>query len=214
MPSTHRRKSSRLTSKHPHRDPATAATPTVGPAQHPPLPYNEAKTVRRAAIMASPASAYYSYRTPHGMLTIGARGDVVCRIAFGTAPLPGIQQPTAATNRASTELLEYFSGKRRTFDLPLRLQGSTFQQQVWNEVCALPYAHTATAADIAAAIGHPGAHRAVGAALRRCPAPIVVPTHRVVNAAGKPWGSGQEARVRGALLQMERTFAQEERDPS
>ena len=159
--------------------------------------------------MATPAAAHYPYRTPHGVLTVAARGDAVCRIAFGDAALGGERAPSTATNRASTELLEYFSGKRRTFDLPLRLAGTAFQQQVWAEVARIPYGATATAADVAARIGHPGAHRAVGTALRRCPAPILVPTHRVVNAAGKPWGTGPESRLRGALLKMERVYAKE-----
>lgn len=158
--------------------------------------------------MATPAAVHYPYRTPHGVLTVGARGDAVCRIAFGDAQLGSERTPSAATNRASTELLEYFSGKRGAFDLPLRLTGTAFQQQVWAEVARIPYGTATTAADVAARIGHPGDHRAVGTALRRCPTPILIPTHRIVNTAGKPWGTGPESRLRGALLKMERAYAE------
>ena len=76
---------------------------------------------------------------------------------------------------------------------------------VWNAVADIPYAQTATAADIACRIGHAGAHRAVGAAARACPFAIAVPLHRLVRANGQPWGEGKPARVRGALLKLEQS---------
>ena len=67
----------------------------------------------------------------------------------------------------------------------------------------VPYAQTVTAADLASRIGHAGAHRAVGGAVRANPFALVVPTHRLVRANGQPWGEGKPARVRAALLRFE-----------
>ena len=148
---------------------------------------------------------YYSYFTPAGPITVAANGHAITRIALGKAPLTGVCAPSELTNKAATQVQEYLAGKRTSFSLPLSTCGTPFQQQVWNAVADIPYAQTATAADIACRIGHAGAHRAVGAAARACPFAIAVPLHRLVRANGQPWGEGKPARVRGALLKLEQS---------
>ncbi|WP_375392265.1 methylated-DNA--[protein]-cysteine S-methyltransferase [uncultured Sphingomonas sp.] len=83
---------------------------------------------------------------------------------------------------AATQLREYFTGGRRTFDLPLALVGTPFQQAVWRALLAIPFGETRSYADIACALGRPTATRAVGAANGRNPLPIVAPCHRVIGA--------------------------------
>ena len=129
---------------------------------------------------------YYSYFTPAGPITVAANGRAITRIALGKAPLAGVCAPSELTNKAATQVQEYLAGKRTSFSLPLSPCGTPFQQQVWNAVADIPYAQTATAADIACRIGHAGAHRAVGAATRACPFAIAVPLHRLVRANGQP----------------------------
>jgi methylated-DNA-[protein]-cysteine S-methyltransferase len=68
-------------------------------------------------------------------------------------------EPLAATRR---QLSEYFAGSRRTFDLPLRLEGTAFQQRVWRELTEIPYGETWSYGQLAARIGKPSASRAVG----------------------------------------------------
>ena len=120
-------------------------------------------------------------------------------IPYRKVDFPRYGQPSAAM------VQEYLAGKRTSFSLPLSPCGTPFQQQVWEAVADIPYAQTATAADIACRIGHAGAHRAVGAAARACPFAIAVPLHRLVRANGQPWGEGKPARVRGALLKLEQS---------
>lgn len=82
------------------------------------------------------------------------------------------------------QLSEYFAGRRTAFDLPLRPHGSAFQQAVWNALSTIPFGTTASYAELARAIGRPGAARAVGRANATNPIPVVVPCHRVVGARG------------------------------
>ncbi|MDE6111321.1 MAG: methylated-DNA--[protein]-cysteine S-methyltransferase, partial [Eubacterium sp.] len=68
------------------------------------------------------------------------------------------------TKRTIEQLKEYFSGIRKSFDLPLEMNGTEFQLKVWNELCNIPYGETRSYKDIAEKIGNPKAVRAVGGA--------------------------------------------------
>ncbi len=155
--------------------------------------------------MAKNAPTYFAYRTPHGPVTIRACGAGITHVVFGDVELDGARRPSEPTNRAATQLQEYFAGKRRTFDVPLALEGSLFQQAVWNELARVPYGETVTNAQLARRMGKPSAYRAVGAAVHENPAAIVVPDHRVVGANGRTLGAGAQARLRCALLGQERS---------
>lgn len=157
------------------------------------------------------SGTYFVYHTPHGPITIRTEADGVAEIAFGEAALAGELKPSDLSNRAANQLLEYFAGKRRAFDVPLALHGSDFQQSVWEAVARIPYGQTRTYADVADAIGHPGSHRAVGAAVRKNIIPLLIPDHRVVGANGVPRGSGAWARLRTPLLEAERARCAAER---
>jgi methylated-DNA-[protein]-cysteine S-methyltransferase len=91
---------------------------------------------------------------------------------------------------AIQQMTEYFLGARRAFDLPLALQGTSFQRQVWGQLLAVPYGKITTYQEIADAIGRPQAVRAVGAANARNPISIIVPCHRVIGSNGSLTGYG------------------------
>ncbi|MEO5595980.1 MAG: methylated-DNA--[protein]-cysteine S-methyltransferase, partial [Lysobacteraceae bacterium] len=91
---------------------------------------------------------------------------------------------------ARTQLLEYFSGKRRAFDVPLHPLGTSFQCDVWTALGTIAYGETASYGYIARRIGNPKAVRAVGAANGRNPLPIIVPCHRVIGSNGALTGFG------------------------
>lgn len=154
------------------------------------------------------ALAYYPYRTPYGILTICSSPHGLAGIAFGQAAFSGTRAPSDVTNRAINELLEYFAGKRTAFDIAIDLQGSEFQKAVWNRVCRVPYGTTTTSRDIAKALGDEDAYRAVGIAIGKNPLPIVVPTHRIVGANGRPLASEPAPDVFAGLRNLERATAQ------
>ena len=91
---------------------------------------------------------------------------------------------------AVRQLTEYFAGTRREFDLPLRLQGTAFQQRVWRELTEIPYGETWSYGELAKRIDKPSASRAVGLANGRNPISILVPCHRVIGADGSLTGYG------------------------
>jgi methylated-DNA-[protein]-cysteine S-methyltransferase len=101
------------------------------------------------------------------------------------------------------ELDEYFAGERRKFTLPLDLRGTPFQLACWNALLEIPYGETRSYADIARAIGHPQAFRAVGMANNRNPVAIVVPCHRVIASSGSLCGYGGGLDLKRKLLELE-----------
>ena len=124
----------------------------------------------------------------------------------GAADAPTTQALRCAASQWLAHLREYFAGKRRAF--PLEIAWNTlppFQRAVLQATAAIPYGETRTYGQIAAAIGKPGAARAVGRALASNPMPIVIPCHRVVSADGRLHGysgpGGLETKAR--LLALE-----------
>ncbi len=85
----------------------------------------------------------------------------------------------------NTELQEYFSGSRKTFDMPLDIKGTKFQESVWNALLAIPYGKTLSYQDQAIAINNPKAVRAVAKANGDNRIGILIPCHRVIGKDGK-----------------------------
>jgi methylated-DNA-[protein]-cysteine S-methyltransferase len=106
---------------------------------------------------------------------------------------------------AKRQLNEYFSGKRKQFDLPIKfLKGTPFQQKVWKQLLQIPYGKTITYGELAAAIQQPKAVRAVGQANRKNPLAIIIPCHRVIGKDGKLTGySGNRTDLKEKLLKLE-----------
>jgi len=82
------------------------------------------------------------------------------------------------------QLNQYFMGQRNEFDLPIKLEGTEFQNKVWNYLREIPYGKTVSYSELAEDINIPGAARAVGQANNKNPISIVIPCHRVIAADG------------------------------
>ena len=106
----------------------------------------------------------------------------------------------------ATELLEYFAGKRQAFDIPLAPAGTAFQKDVWREIMKIPYGESAAISTIAARLGDESAYRVVGAAAKRSPLAIVVPTHRICAASGRKLNATKANVFNAALLKAERHY--------
>lgn len=105
---------------------------------------------------------------------------------------------------AHRQLGEYFAGRLRAFDLPLRPAGTDFQRRVWDVLATIPWGTTTTYGWIADRLGlPPGASRAVGAANGANPIPVVLPCHRVVGADGTLTGYAGGLERKAALLRLE-----------
>lgn len=104
---------------------------------------------------------------------------------------------------ARRQVMSYFSGQLKTFDLPLDLQGSPFQLKVWEALLHIPYGSCWSYADVASYIGAPRAYRAVGSANRANPIAIIVPCHRVISANGQLGGYLAGLEMKRKLLTLE-----------
>lgn len=87
-----------------------------------------------------------------------------------------------------SQLDEYFKGKRREFNIKVKLGGTEFQKSCWNELIKIPYGETRSYKEIAEGIKNPNAVRAVGGANNKNPIAIIIPCHRVIGKNGKMVG--------------------------
>ena len=108
------------------------------------------------------------------------------------------------SEKAYMELKEYFAGKRKTFDIPIKLIGTEFQKKVWKELLKIPYGKTVSYKDIAISIDNPKACRAIGMANHNNPILIIVPCHRVVNENGNLGGYALGLDIKRKLLEIEK----------
>ncbi len=146
--------------------------------------------------------------SPIGELTVVAEdGALVGLYMTGHRPAPDPEsfgeRVDDALPAATAQLAEYFAGERTAFDLPLAPRGTAFQQAVWAALRDIPYGETRSYGELAAALGRPGASRAVGLANGHNPISIVVPCHRVVGAGGKLTGYAGGMERKSWLLALE-----------
>ncbi len=107
----------------------------------------------------------------------------------------------------ANQLRQYFVGERQTFELPLAAAGTSFQQQVWQQLGQIPFGDTQSYGELAQRLGNKNAMRAVGAANGRNPIAIIVPCHRVIGADGKLTGYAGGLDRKIWLLQHEQRIA-------
>ena len=115
-----------------------------------------------------------------------------------------IQKETSLIKNTKQQLDEYFAGKRKKFDIPIKLDGTDFQIKVWKELLKIPYGETCSYLDIAKCIGNPKASRAVGMANNKNKIIIIVPCHRVIGSNKKLVGYACGLDVKKKLLELER----------
>lgn len=101
------------------------------------------------------------------------------------------------------QLNEYFLHQRTVFNLPMELDGTPFQQGVWELLNQIPYGTTWAYKDIAVKMNRPRAVRAVGAAVGRNPISIIVPCHRVIASNGNLTGFAGGINRKKILLDLE-----------
>lgn len=143
------------------------------------------------------------YHSPFGDMELDYEEDAVT--ALKMAEKKAVREaPEGLALAVFQELDEYFQGKRKTFDIPLRTHGTAFQEKVWAALRAIPYGEVRSYKEVAEAIGHPRAYRAVGMANNANPIFIIVPCHRVIGADGSLTGYGGGLPMKKALLSLEK----------
>jgi methylated-DNA-[protein]-cysteine S-methyltransferase len=154
---------------------------------------------------------YFTYTdSPIGRLLLRSDGDALTGIYMDMPGGPPRAMSEWTEDAAAhpfpetiRQLEEYFKGERREFDLPLRAQGTEFQQRAWKSLTEIPYGQTRSYGEQAKCIGNAKASRAVGLANGSNPLPIVVPCHRVIGADGSLTGFGGGLERKRWLLSHE-----------
>ncbi|MDR1983890.1 MAG: methylated-DNA--[protein]-cysteine S-methyltransferase [Prevotellaceae bacterium] len=147
---------------------------------------------------------YYSYNTKIGDILIVEDNENIVEIVFAKKETIGNKKETDTIKKAAKQLKEYFDGKRKTFDFPIKPQGTEFQKQVWAALQNIPYGELCSYKQIAEKIGNPKAVRAVGMANNKNPLPVVVPCHRVIGSNGKLTGYAYGLDMKEYLINLEK----------
>lgn len=142
--------------------------------------------------------------TPVGPIAVFCEDTFITAIKFGDY---GSSGDAEILMEAKKEIEEYFEGKRRSFTLPLKLEGTDYQKKVWNVALKIPYGETRTYQWISELAG--GSPRSAGRALAANPVPIIIPCHRVIKKNGKPGGYSSGTRIKRFLLEHERLHSGE-----
>lgn len=128
---------------------------------------------------------YTSYMdSPIGRIYLHSSGKGLTYLNFRQNEKPAeecVEKEDEHIRQAKKELIEYFTGKLKTFTVKLDLQGTEFQKKVWNKLLEIPYGELRTYAQIAETLGGKRYSRAVGTADKANPIPIIVPCHRVIR---------------------------------
>lgn len=142
-------------------------------------------------------------QSPVGAIEIRVTDGFISSVRIISDEKVGKSDSSELLDKAITQLEEYFAGERKDFDLPLKQEGTPFQQKVWDYLSTIPYGKTVSYKDEAIAIGSPKGCRAVGAANGKNNLAIIVPCHRVVNGGGKLGGYAYGTDIKLLLLELE-----------
>lgn len=141
--------------------------------------------------------------SPIGFLKISATDKGINSLEFSRKKFTCPQTCNGHLLQASTQLDEYFAGKRKAFSLELDLSGTDFQASVWQTLNKIPYGTLWSYQKLAIAIKNPKAVRAVGGANNKNPIPVIIPCHRVIGKNGSLTGFGGGLKIKQWLLAHE-----------
>jgi methylated-DNA-[protein]-cysteine S-methyltransferase len=157
------------------------------------------------------ADQYTSYyHSPVGLLKISATDQFVTEVLFHDTtqkPPAGKKDMPPILIQCIEQLIQYFHGERRIFELAINQSGTAFQQDVWNLLMTIPYAKTISYLDLARKTGDPKATRAVASANGKNNVAIIVPCHRVIGSNRDLVGYGGGLWRKRWLLEHEMKYA-------
>ena len=128
---------------------------------------------------------YYTYYdSPVGVIKIGGTETCITELTFvddSSQMAYGIPGVSDILHQCTEQLIEFFQGRRRSFNLPIYQGGTEFQQQVWNTLMEIPYGKTISYKDLAKKLGNPKVVRAAASTNGKNKISIIVPCHRVIG---------------------------------
>jgi AraC family transcriptional regulator of adaptative response/methylated-DNA-[protein]-cysteine methyltransferase len=166
----------------------------------------------RYAITGSPLGRLLVAATERGVsaVSIGESDEALAAALRAEYPAAEIERDGEGLEEYIRAILAYLEGKGAALDLPTDVIVTAFQAKVYEALRKIPYGETKSYAEVARAIGKPGAPRAVGRACAANPTALVVPCHRVVKSGGDVGGYRWGAEIKKELLDKEKEFGREE----
>ena len=156
----------------------------------------------------SSCSVYYS--CPLGLLRISATGTCISEVHFCKSidelRADDPEDTPALLQQCREELVEYFQGRRKVFDVPLQQEGTAFQQQVWGELLNIPYGKTISYLTLSKRLGDPKSIRAAASTNGKNKIAIIMPCHRVIGSNNDLVGYGGGIWRKKALLELEAKY--------
>lgn len=140
--------------------------------------------------------------TPVGLLRLDSDGTSLTAVSPCLFPTGEVFRDEI-TISAERQLNEYFTKKRKSFDVPIYMDGTDFQVSIWRALMEIPYGETVSYGALAAMAGNPRACRAAGSACGKNPLMIVIPCHRVISSDGKIGGFSADINIKKYLLDFE-----------
>ncbi|MCI9281043.1 MAG: methylated-DNA--[protein]-cysteine S-methyltransferase [Bacilli bacterium] len=146
---------------------------------------------------------YFKTKINNYFFTIVEEDNFITYITLDDLEIDGLNKKTALIAKTKVELEEYFKGFRTRFDIPIKLNGTKFQNMVWQEMLNIPYGRVLSYGELAKKVDNPKAVRAIGSVCHNNKILIIVPCHRVVakNSIGG-FGCGVEMKIK--LLELEK----------
>lgn len=146
----------------------------------------------------------HTYKTIIGNIEIIEEDKYIIGVNFNTESSIEDKE-TELIKETYKQIKEYLEGKRKIFDIPIKMKGTKFQKKVWKELTKIPYGETRSYKQIAEGIGKPKASRAVGMANHNNPIAIIVPCHRVIGTNNKLVGYAGGLDIKEKLLKIEKS---------
>lgn len=140
-------------------------------------------------------------RTEKGLCYVG--NDLEELQQFANKKRTSLFEVPSENDAYAEQFTAYALGERQQFDVPLDVEGTDLQQQVWKELMTIPFGELRTYSQIAEAIDRPTAVRAVANAIGRNPLLVVIPCHRVIGKNGKLTGFRSGLPLKKKLLAIE-----------
>lgn len=157
-----------------------------------------------------------TFSTPCGDIILGAIGESLClcdwkdgkaKALRSLSKMKGVNVISGRTlpilDEAYDEILEYFSGKRKCFDVKFYPMGTEFQTKVWQTLCQVRYGETISYSELAHSIGRPSSVRAVANAVGANPLSLFIPCHRIIGSDGSLTGYAGGIEIKRFLLMLE-----------
>ena len=145
------------------------------------------------------------HQTPIGFTRITEEDGFITSVYLLDGAFEEEPATTPLLKMAVQQLDEYFAGERRLFDLPLKQQGSDFQQKVWEQLSKIEYGKTISYLQQSKLMSNPLGIRAIASANGKNHLVIVVPCHRVIGSDGSLTGFGCGIWRKKWLLEHEAT---------